>query len=93
MSNRGIKIAIILVVVVAALVHAQATRLAGASQTGGYQRFVPVPRYPENAVIGLPISATFALDTKTGQLCRTYYGGVDSQWQGLPSCAQLYREF
>jgi hypothetical protein len=36
-----------------------------------YQRFVPVPRQPEN-LQGVPWSGALALDTKTGQLCQTY---------------------
>lgn len=36
-----------------------------------YQRFIPVPRQPEN-LEGVPWSGALALDTKTGQLCQTY---------------------
>jgi hypothetical protein len=35
------------------------------------QRFVPIHREPAN-VTGVPWSGAFALDTKTGTLCRTY---------------------
>jgi hypothetical protein len=54
-----------------------------------YQRFIPVPRQPEN-VTGVPWSGAFALDTKTGQLCRTYDGEFAEKWQALPSCLDIF---
>jgi len=59
---------------------------------GLYQRFVPMPRQPED-LTGVPWSGAFALDTQTGQLCRTYDGGIDEKWTGLNLCADLYRRF
>jgi hypothetical protein len=56
-----------------------------------YQRFVPVPR--EETSAGMPRSAAFALDTKTGQLCWTYKGissEGNAQIPGLPDCTTLY---
>jgi hypothetical protein len=50
-----------------------------------YQRFVPIPRQPEN-LQGVPWSGAFALDTKTGQLCKTYDWESTSNLQGLPLC-------
>ena len=41
------------------------------AETQPYQRFIPVARQPEN-VDGVPWSGAFALDTMTGQLCRTF---------------------
>jgi hypothetical protein len=60
--------------------------------TGAYQRFIPMPRQPEN-VTGVPWSGAFALDTKTGQLCRTYDGGLDEKWSAITACADLYKKF
>jgi len=73
---------------------AAAQRPAGqaAAGTGAYQRFVPMPRQPED-LTGVPGSGAFALDTKTGQLCRTYDGGLDEKWSALASCAELYKKF
>ena len=59
-----------------------------------YQRFLPVSRQPENSP-GIPWSGSFALDTKTGQLCWTYRvvppADRDSK-PNLPDCAYLYRQ-
>jgi len=57
-----------------------------------YQRFVPVPREPANAV-GLPWSGFFALDTKTGQLCRTYETPKSTDWDGIVLCKQLFDQY
>jgi len=54
----------------------------------GYQRFVPLPRQPEN-LRGVPWSGAFALDTQTGQLCRTYQGDLAEPWRSLPLCVDL----
>jgi hypothetical protein len=43
-----------------------------------YQRFIPMPRQPEN-LGGVPWSGAFALDTKTGQICFTYPGEFDAK--------------
>ena len=51
-----------------------------------------MPRQPEN-LNGVPWSGAFALDTKTGQLCRTYDGGTDEKWSALASCVDLYKKF
>jgi hypothetical protein len=61
---------------------------ATSQQPVGYQRFVPVPRQPEN-LTGIPWSGAFALDTMTGQLCRTY-PMADSKWEALPLCHDLW---
>jgi len=63
-----------------------------AANLGAYRRFMPMPRRPES-LTGVPWSSAFALDTKTGQLCRTYDGGVDEKWSGLVSCVDLYKKF
>jgi len=95
-------VGIMTLIVVAVLMQAVATpapaqspRPATAQPThdpAGYQRFIPMPRQPEN-VTGVPWSGAFALDTKTGQLCRTYDGGVDEKWNGLALCVELYKKF
>jgi len=56
------------------------------------QRFVPVQRQPEN-VQGVPWSGFFALDTKTGQLCRTYETPKPTDWDGIVLCKQLYDQY
>jgi hypothetical protein len=57
-----------------------------------YQRFVPVPRQPDN-VQGVPWSGAFALDTKTGNLCFTYgKGNFPKNWQGIPECFELFTD-
>ena len=46
-----------------------------------YQRFVPVAASDRD----------FALDTKTGQLCKTWSWSIaDSPLSGLPTCSELY---
>jgi hypothetical protein len=54
-----------------------------------YQRFVPMPRQPEN-VQGVPWFGAFALDTKTGQLCLTGAGDFGEDLK-FPSCFRLYK--
>ena len=52
-----------------------------------YQRFLPIP--PQSGVIGL-VYASVALDTKTGQLCKTYIpekGDLD-----IPTCLSLSKD-
>ena len=64
-------------------------RLAGNSAPPiGYQRFVPVTRQPEN-IVGMPWSGTFALDTKTGQICLTLEAEFKEPWRSLPKCVDL----
>lgn len=63
-----------------------------APSAGACQRFIPMPRQPEN-LNGVPWSGAFALDTKTGQLCRTYDDQADEKWKGLASCVDLYKKF
>jgi len=58
---------------------------------GAYQRFVPMPRQPAD-LTGVPWSGAFALDTKTGLLCRTYETG-DEYWSNIASCLDLYRKY
>ena len=79
------------------LATAQTTRTTTAQpvhDAAGYQRFIPMPRQPES-LNGVPWSGVFALDTKTGSLCRTYDGGLEenSVWKGLDRCLDLYRKF
>lgn len=59
-------------------------------QPGQYvQRFIHIQ--PPANVIGVPWSA-FALDTKTGLLCKTY--PLDRQeWVGVPQCVDLYARY
>jgi len=70
----------------------QSPHPVAASKAAPYQRFVPMPRQPEN-VQGVPWSGAFALDTKTGQLCRTYDGGVTEKWDGLVPCIDLFNKY
>jgi hypothetical protein len=52
-----------------------------------YQRFIPIPR--EANVVGVPWSGGVALDTMTGQLCRTYDMAIKG-WDTIPLCYYLY---
>jgi hypothetical protein len=53
-----------------------------------YQRFVPIPANTPN-MVGVPWSAALALDTMTGQLCRTYAMPM-GKWDDLALCWDLY---
>ncbi len=54
------------------------------------QRFVHIPR--EANPLGIPWSGAFALDTKTGLLCKTY--SLDNEtWAQLPGCLDLYTKY
>ncbi len=59
------------------------------STSVGYQRFVPIP--PQfQAIQGLPSSNHFALDTKTGRLCKTYDWDIrNSDTDLIPVCWDL----
>ena len=53
------------------------------------QRFIHIQ--PPANVIGVPWSA-FALDTKTGLLCKTY--PLDGQaWANVPQCVDVYARY
>jgi hypothetical protein len=86
----------IIILISGAAIRAQSPPLRPGAQTapstGAYQRFIPMPRQPEN-LTAVPWSGAFALDTKTGQLCRTYDGAVDDTWKGITTCVELYRKF
>jgi hypothetical protein len=51
-----------------------------------YQRFVPIP--PETGLTGVPWSGDVALDTMTGQLCKTHE--KDIKGLEIPLCNHLY---
>jgi hypothetical protein len=62
-----------------------------------YQRFIPIHREPSN-LTGVPWSGAFALDTKTGDLCRTYEvtdssATPSAAWSGLDLCIDVFKEF
>jgi hypothetical protein len=71
--------------------HPVVAKTVPSEQPQPYQRFIPVPRQPEN-LTGTPWSGAFALDTKTGQLCFTYNTNVKG-WDGLPQCLQLLKDY
>jgi hypothetical protein len=50
------------------------------------QRFALIP---ETNRTGIPWNGFFALDTETGQLCKTTYLVLKGDFEALPSCAQL----
>ena len=54
-----------------------------------WQRFISAPKPPDN-MTGVPWTGWLALDTETGQLCRTYNGKPSEDWQTLPLCSDLY---
>jgi hypothetical protein len=53
------------------------------------QRFLPLTAESEKQ--GVPWSGFFALDTETGQLCRTADWQLEENWKGLPTCSSLSR--
>lgn len=60
-------------------------------------RFVPITWGPAN-LTGVPWSGAFALDTKTGQLCKTYSWEIlgrkqDDLLNSLPECLSLYQQY
>ncbi len=63
------------------------------------QRFVPIGP-PTGVVVGVPWHGHFALDTKTGQLCRTWdwelkdaKGKPQEPWSELPTCMYLFSRY
>jgi hypothetical protein len=54
------------------------------------QRFVPIG-LAENDRQGIPWHAFFALDTQTGQLCRTSNWQLKDTYAALPTCVSLLR--
>ncbi len=61
-----------------------------------YQRFLPVPPV-SSGTVGVPWNGYFALDTKTGQLCRTvgvvFSGASYSVVNNAPLCSVLYTSY
>ncbi len=55
-----------------------------------YQRFVPIG--PDTTKQGVPWFVFFALDTKTGLLCRTADWQLKDSWGTLPTCYDLFAE-
>ncbi len=60
---------------------------AESPETKTCQRFVPTNA--ESAKEGVPWSGFFALDTQTGQLCRTADWQLQDKWKALPTCLSL----
>ena len=60
--------------------------------TTPYQRFLPLSRQPES-LKGDAWQGTYALDTKTGQLCVTFDPSAFSSVSAIPTCLKLYRDF
>jgi len=52
------------------------------------QRFVLIGP-PESNRTGIPWHGFFALDTETGQLCRTSPHELNAEYQRLPTCVSL----
>jgi len=58
-----------------------------------YQRFIAAPREPSN-LEDVPWVGSLALDTKTGQLCKTYeWSWRTNPWASIPRCLDLYKNF
>jgi hypothetical protein len=51
------------------------------------RRFVPIDRDTDK--MGVPWFGFFALDTQTGQLCRTADWQLKESWGTLPTCVSL----
>lgn len=63
-------------------------------QTPKYQRFLPIPAAAFASMPSPPWHAYMALDTKTGQLCRTASVKFDNKvWDGTPECIDLFRNY
>jgi hypothetical protein len=85
-------------ILVLGLLLVEVSVLTGCSQKKDpphYQRFLPITNPdtfggPAREVI--PWHGFFALDTKTGQLCRTTAYGLQS-FQGLPECVVLLQKY
>jgi hypothetical protein len=60
--------------------------------TAPQQRFVPLQHQPEN-LKGDALQGTYALDTKTGQICVTFDPSAFSSVSAIPTCFKLYRDF
>jgi hypothetical protein len=59
------------------------------SASPSFQRFLPIPPQPQ-FMEGLPAADHFALDTKTGQLCKTYDWDIPrSDTNPIPTCRDL----
>lgn len=60
--------------------------------TAHYQRFAPLSHQPES-LKGDAWQGTYALDTKTGQLCVTFDPSAFNSVSAIPTCLKLYRDF
>jgi hypothetical protein len=60
--------------------------------TAPHQRFVPLQHQPES-LKGDAWQGTYALDTKTGQICVAFDPGAFSSVSAIPTCLKLYRDF
>lgn len=74
-----------LLLLLAACLSAQTTAVETPSKS--CQRFLPLTSETEK--VGVPWAGFFALDTETGQLCRTTARKLDNQFDELPSCQAL----
>jgi hypothetical protein len=69
------------------------TSISGCGRTpDAYQRFIPLSRQPES-LKGDAWQGTYALDTKTGQLCVTFDPATFGSVSAVPTCLKLYRDF
>jgi hypothetical protein len=57
------------------------------SQPAPFQRFLPLNAEGQKA--GIPWSGFFALDSQTGQLCRTTPRQFGNEFDQIPSCSAL----
>jgi hypothetical protein len=56
------------------------------------QRFLPLSHQPES-LKGDAWQGTYAIDTKTGQLCVTFDPSAFSSVSAIPTCLKLYRDY
>jgi hypothetical protein len=57
-----------------------------------YQRFIPLSSQPQS-LKGDAWQGTYALDTKTGQLCVPFDPVAFNSVSAIPTCFTLYRDF
>jgi hypothetical protein len=81
------KIPILLLMLSSFFPSSQRTSIPG-SANKTCQRFVPIGP-PEPDRMGIPWHGYFALDTETGQLCRTADWQLQDAWRTLPTCLSL----
>ncbi len=56
-------------------------------------QIVPQVKQPYQRFVPMTSGIRFALDTKTGQLCTTFMPTREDEWDRLPPCFDLYKQY